>query len=89
MKVRWSRGALKSFNAMRAGERDQDHSLESGLAGRVQHIIEQLRFFPQAGVFGTTPATREMQIPGSSCQLVYRTTQQELQILQVFLTPRR
>jgi plasmid stabilization system protein ParE len=89
MKIRWMPLAEQDLDAAYEYVRQDNRKAASRLMARIFRAVEMLGRYPSAGHPGRVPATREFSIAATPYLVVYRPTQQEIQILAVIHGARR
>ena len=83
MKIRWMPLAEQDLEAAYECVRQDNPQAASRLVARVFRAVEMLSRYPSAGHLGRVPATRELSIAHTPYIVVYRHTQDQIQILSV------
>jgi|CXWL01.1.fsa_nt_gi addiction module RelE/StbE family toxin len=89
MKLRWLKNALKSLRSAHQFITAENSEAASKVVMRIERSAERLREYPHSGRTGTVTGTREVVVPGLPYLIVYRVTENEVQILRVFHTSRQ
>ena len=89
MKIRWMPLAEQDLDADYEYVRQDNPKAASRLVAQVFRAVEMLSRYPSAGHLGRVPATRELSITHTPFIIVYRHTQDEIQILAVIHGARR
>ena len=89
MKIRWMPLAEQDLEAAYEYVRHDNPKAASRLVTRVFQAVEMLSRYPSAGHLGRVPTTRELSITHTPYIVVYRHTQDQIQILAVIHGARR
>ncbi|HTS70688.1 MAG TPA: type II toxin-antitoxin system RelE/ParE family toxin [Terriglobia bacterium] len=89
MKIRWMPLAEQDLDAAYEYIRPDNPKAASRLVTRILQAAKVLSRYPSAGRLGRVTATREFAIAGTPFIVVYRATQNEVQILAVLHGARR
>ncbi len=88
-KIRWMPLAEQDLDAAYEYVRQDNRQAALRLVTHVFRAVEMLSRYPSAGHPGRVPATRELSIAPTPYIVVYRQTQNEIQILAVIHGARR
>ena len=88
-KIRWMPLAEQDLDAAYEYVRQDNRQAALRLVTHVFRAVEMLSRYPSAGHPGRVPATRELSIAPTPYIVVYRHTQDEIQILAVIHGARR
>lgn len=86
MRVVWTRGGVRSLQAIRDYIDGDNPIAARTVAQRIRQSVRQLEIFPQAGRPALRSGTREIVIAGLPYVVVYRLTGAEVQVIRVFHT---
>jgi addiction module RelE/StbE family toxin len=89
MLIRWMPLAQQDLDAAYEYIRQDNPKAAWRVVGRVFQAVEMLSRYPSAGHAGRVPATRELAIARTPFIVVYRHTQNEIQVLAVIHGARR
>jgi toxin ParE1/3/4 len=86
MKVRWLESAITSLRAAYRFVASKDPDAAEMIVIRIEKTVARLGTHPLSGRLGTVEGTREVVVPGLPYVLVYRVTENEVDILRVWHT---
>jgi toxin ParE1/3/4 len=86
VKVRWLLSATVALRAIHAHIAVENPKAARRVVRGIRSATDHLRDFPASGRNGTVPGTREVVVPGLPYLLVYRVTDNEVQIIRIFHT---
>jgi plasmid stabilization system protein ParE len=89
MKIRWMPLAEQDLDAAYAYVCQDNPPAAARLVRRIFEAVEMLGRYPSAGHPGRVPATRELSIARTPYIVVYRPTENEIQVLSVLHGARR
>ena len=72
MRVRWLRTAINTLDEQADRIAQDDPAAALRVLGRVRNVVEALTKHPAMGRPGRVPLTRELVIPGTPFEVVYR-----------------
>jgi addiction module RelE/StbE family toxin len=89
MKIRWTPLAQQDLDAVYGYIRQEHPKAASRIVERVFKSVEMLSRYHSVGRLGRVLKTRELAIPSTPFIVVYRPTQNEIQILAIIHGARR
>lgn len=84
MRVVWLRSATESLVEAKARIAHHNPSAARAFGRRVEKAAGQLSRFPQSGRPGRIAGTRELVVPGTHYIVVYRVSENRVELLRVF-----
>ena len=84
MRIRYTRTALQDLNDIYAYIAQDNSNAANRVISALRETIDLIGHFPELGRRGTVAGTREFVAARLPYVIVYQTTQNELQILNVF-----
>jgi toxin ParE1/3/4 len=89
MKIKWLRQALRNLEQAHSYIFKDDPEAARQLILRIQSVVNQLAEFPLMGRVGRVEGTRELVISNTSYLIIYRVTEESVEILRVLHTARK
>jgi toxin ParE1/3/4 len=86
VKVRWLRGGTRSLRALHAHIALDNPAAARRVVQRIKSSVARLRTFPLSGRTGRVPGSLELVITHLQFIVVYRVSDQTVEILRVFHT---
>lgn len=83
MKVLWARAALRHVSEAREYIAIDNPAAAEQQIEKIELSVNRLRAFPMMGRSGQRAGTREFPVPGTPYTLVYRVTDESVQIVAV------
>ncbi len=86
MKVRWLKGGTRSLRAVHARIALRNPAAAGRVVQRIRMSVDRLQAFPASGRTGQVPGTMELVITNLPYIVVYRISEETVDILRVFHT---
>ncbi len=86
MKIRWLKGATRSLRAIHAHIALENPAVARRVVQRIKTSVARLKTFPASGRIGQVPGTMELVITNLPYIVVYRLSNETVEILRVFHT---
>ena len=86
MKVRWLESAWTSLRTVHRFVASRNPDAAKMNVIRIEGAVERHGTHPMSGRLGTVEGTRELVVPGLPYLVVYRVTENEVEILRVWHT---
>jgi addiction module RelE/StbE family toxin len=88
-KILWQRQAITNLNDAREYIQAQNPEAARSIINRIEKVINQLQFFPMSGRPGRRSNTRELVVTRTPFIVVYRVSEDSLEILSLFHTSKQ
>ncbi|CDN55327.1 Hypothetical protein RG1141_CH29910 [Neorhizobium galegae bv. officinalis bv. officinalis str. HAMBI 1141] len=89
MRLIWAEAAIADLVHLRTYIAEHNPQAANEMAARLLDIAELLIAHPQAGVLTAKLGVRRLIVPQSAYSLIYRTVDQDIEIIEVFDGRRR
>jgi toxin ParE1/3/4 len=88
-KILWQTQAIINLNDAREYIQTQNPEAARGIIDRIEKVINQLQSFPMSGRPGRRANTRELMVTRTPFLVVYRVSEEFVEILSLFHTSKQ